>query len=487
MIRRLLPHDSLRTRILLATGATITLVMMVVSWGILLQWRRTVLAKEQDYAHAVVQAFSVNALESLIAEENDLAPGEGSLEGYAADFVRQNPRLRHIVVVDADGDLIAGSAGTLPASPTTNNGGTLARPGPVSWFRNDGDRGWILETELALRTGSRHWGRVLVGIEADSVRRELLRAFLLLLGLVVAITGAMLAVLWTLLDRLLRSLRDLVGAMDRLDLGEAGLPELPPRADEIGVLFRHFQEMGQRLRRSRRELLDAREQVYHAERLAAAGRLAAGVAHEINNPINGVRNCIYAIRRDPTDTAQTLEYLGMMDEGLERAAAIVKKLLGFARKQEPARQPLELNAAIASVARLLSFDCERRRVRLDLDLAPDLPLVTGDMQLLQDVFTNLLINAVDAIGQDGAITVTSRHVDRQVRVTVADDGPGIRHEDLPRVFDPFFTTKAPGEGTGLGLSISLGIVEAHGGRIRAGSEPGGGAAFIVTLPTEDVT
>lgn len=484
MIQRLLPPNSLRTRILLATGGTITLVMMVVSWGILLQWRGTVLTKERNYAHAVVQAFSVTALEALISEENDLAPGDGSLDVYVADFMRQNPRLRHIVVVDADGDQVAGDAGE-PTPAPRHLVASAAVPGrPVSWFRHDAGEGWILESELELRTGNRHWGVVNVSIEAESVRRELLRACFLLLGLVAVITGAMLAVLWTLLDRLLRSLHDLVRAMDLLDLGESGLPDLPPRSDEIGVLFRHFQEMGQRLRRSRQELFDAREQVYHAERLATAGRLAAGVAHEINNPINGVRNCIYAIRQDPANLEQTRTYLEMMDEGLEHAASIVKKLLGFARKQEPARQPVALNAAITSVTRLLSFDFERRQVRLVLDLEPDLPMVTGDVQLLQEVLTNLLINAADAIGEDGEIAVKTRQVDQQVRLTVADDGPGIGPEDLPRVFDPFFTTKAPGEGTGLGLSITLGIVEAHGGRIQAASEPGAGAVFTVTLPTE---
>ncbi|MBM4398433.1 MAG: HAMP domain-containing protein, partial [Deltaproteobacteria bacterium] len=247
MIGRLLPPDSLRTRILLATGATIALVMMVVSWGILLQWRRTVLAKERGYAEAVAQAFSVTALESLIAEENELAPSEGFLDGYVADFIRQNPRLRYIVVVDASGERVAGSAvGPPRAAPA--DGASPGRQGePRSWYRRDERAGWLLETELALRTGLRPWGGVTIGIEAESVRRELLRVFFLLLALVIAITGAMIAVLLTLLDRLLRSLRDLVGAMDQLDLGESGLPDLPPRRDEVGVLFRHFQDMGRRL------------------------------------------------------------------------------------------------------------------------------------------------------------------------------------------------------------------------------------------------
>lgn len=484
MITRLLPWDSLRTRILLATGATITLIMMVVSWGILLQWRQTVLAKEQSYAHAIARAFSVTALESLIAEENELALSEGFLDGYIADFMRQNPRLRYIAVTDAGGGKLVRSVGgprALPASPTqlpaTNDD---AR----SWYRHDVEAGWLLEASLWLHTGQKGWGGVTLGIEAESVRRELFRVFFLLLGLVLVITGAMLFVLRTLLNRLLRSLQDLVQAMDALDLGESELPDLPARTDEIGILFRHFREMGQRLRRSRHDLIAAREQVYHAERLAAAGRLAAGVAHEINNPINGVRNCIYAIRRDIGNHEQTSAYLQMMDEGMEQAASIVKKLLGFARKQDPVREPLDLNAAVSSVIQLLSFDFDRRQVALELDLQSGLPLITGDIQLLHEVLMNLLLNAADATGPHGRVRIATRRRDQQVRVTVTDSGSGISPEDLPRVFDPFFTTKAPGEGTGLGLSIALGIIEAHGGTIEVASEPGAGAVFVVTLPAE---
>ncbi|MBK6898626.1 MAG: hypothetical protein IPH09_04935 [bacterium] len=485
MIPRLPPAGSLRTRILLTTGATITVIMMVVSWGILVQWRQTVLAKERSYAHAVARAFSVTALEALISEANELAPAEGFLDGYIADFMRQNPRLRFIAVFGPDGGQVARSvdgprALAAPPLPPAD-----AAADPASWFRRHDGPGWLLETGLPLTTGRKCWGSVALGFEAESVRRELSRIFFLLLGLVVAITGAMLLVLWVLLDRLLRSLRDLVGAMDALELAGDGPPDLPARDDEIGVLFRHFQEMGRRLGRSRRELISAQEQVYHAERLAAAGRLAAGVAHEINNPINGVRHCIYAIRSDPDNREQTLAYLQMMDEGMEQAASIVKKLLGFARKQAPAREAVDLNAAVASVTRLLSFDLERRGVELRLDLQPDLPAITGDAQLLQEVLMNLLLNAADAADGSGAVQLTTRAGgDGRVRIEVADRGQGIAAQDLPRIFDPFFTTKATGEGTGLGLSISLGIVEAHGGAIDVVSEPGAGTTFTVTLPAE---
>jgi two-component system, NtrC family, sensor kinase len=483
VIGRLLPADSLRTRILLTTAGTITLIMMVISWGILAQWRGTLLAKERQHAIAVTRAFSVTVSEAMIFEENDLAQSEGFLDTYIAGFMQQDPRLRYIAIVGSGGEPIAHSLQAPEPGPGGLPRGVAPTPEPESWFRRRAGMGWLQEVYCPLTTGRKHWGGLIVGIEAESVRHEITRIFFLLFGLAFAVTSLMILLLWVLLGRLLRSLRDLVHAMDSLELEDTELPTLPERRDEIGVLFRHFSGMRERLGRSRLELLAAQQQVYHAERLAAIGRLASGIAHELNNPINGVRNCIYAIRHDPDNREKNLAYLQMMDEGMEQAASVITKLLGFARKQQPSRVPISLNAVVRTVARLLSFDLARKRIVLELRLQDDLPPVTGDSQLLQEVVMNLLLNAIDAVDAGDEIWIGTRERDDgREELEVGDRGRGIPEADLPRIFDPFFTTKATGEGTGLGLSVSLGIVEAHGGTIGVTSRPGAGTVFTVTLP-----
>ena len=483
MIGRFLPPDSLRTRILLTTSGTITVIMMVISWGILAQWRQTILAKEQQHAVAITRAFSVTVIEAMISEGNDLSQSEGFLDNYIAGFMRQNPRLRYIAIAGPDGERVARSLETPPGADDPLPKGMPPAQGPVTWFRRYDGLGWVQVAYCPLTTGHKRWGGLTVGIEAESVRREITRIFFLLLGLVVVITSLMILLLWVLLGRLLGSLQDLVHAMDSLDLEGDDLPSLPERRDEIGVLFRHFQGMRGRLRRSRLELISAQDQIYHAERLAAIGRLASGIAHELNNPINGVRNCIYAIRHDPENHEKNLAYLQMMDEGMEQAASVIAKLLGFARKQQPVRVPVSMNAVVRGVARLLSFDLERKRIALELDLEEELPEVTGDGQLLQEVMMNLLMNGIDAVGERGHVRVRTRTLDGGwVGVEVHDRGKGIAEADLPRIFDPFFTTKGTGEGTGLGLSISLGIVQAHGGSIEVASRPGVGTEFTIALP-----
>jgi two-component system, NtrC family, sensor kinase len=483
MIPRLLPADSLRTRILLTTSGTITVIMMVISWGILAQWRQTIVAKERQHAIAITRAFSVTVTEAMIFEGNELAQSEGFLDNYIAGFMRQNPRLRYIAIAGARGEKVArslqGPREWSDLMPTD----LLSASGPVTWFRHHEEVGWVQEAYCPLATGHKRWGGLLVGIEAESVRREITRIFFLLLGLVVAVTGLMILLLWVLLGRLLRSLRDLVRAMDSLDLEGDELPRLPDRHDEIGVLFRHFHGMRARLARSRQELIGAQSQVYHAERLAAIGRLASGIAHELNNPINGVRNCIYAIRHDPDDREKHLAYLQLMDEGMEQAASVIAKLLGFARKQQPDHAPVAINTVVRTVARLLSFDLGRKGITLEADLQEDLPTVTGDSQLLQEVMMNLLLNSIDAVEAHGYVLVRTRTADDGgVRIEVHDRGRGIAEADLPHIFDPFFTTKGTGEGTGLGLSVSLGIVQAHGGSIGVASGAGVGTTFTVALP-----
>jgi two-component system, NtrC family, sensor kinase len=481
-MRRVPPARSLRARILLTTAGAVTLVMMAISWGVLAQWRQMVLVKERQDAIAVTRALSVTVIETLILEDNDLTQSEGFLDNYIAGFMRQNPRLRYIAIAGPGGEKVARSLQGPSEWSEIVPPGILAAREPVTWFRRHDGIGWVQEAYCPLVTGGKRWGGLLVGFEAESVRREIARVFLALLGMVAAITGLTLLLLWILLGRMLRSLRDLVGAMDSLELEGGELPELPNRQDEIGVLFRHFRRMRQRLQRSRQELMSAQEQVYHAERLAAIGRLASGVAHELNNPINGVRNCIYAIRHDPGNAEKHAAYLQMMDQGMEQAASVITKLLGFARKQEPARAPVSLNTVVRTVARLLAFDIERKAVTLESDLPEDLPAVDGDSQLLQEVIMNLLLNAIDAVEAGGHIRVCTRAAAGTVTVEVADDGRGIEPADRPHIFDPFFTTKPTGQGTGLGLSVSLGIVQAHGGSIAVASEPGAGATFTVTLP-----
>jgi len=473
----------LRGRILVTVGLITTVIMILMTWGMLYNWRRSLLRQETASALSVSRAFSVAVIDALIASDQDLYQSEGFLGNYVNMFMEQNYRLRAITILDADGTVAARSWDrSNPPWVTGPLASLLAAETPLTTIMAGEDGAWVLEIVLPMFTGERRWGVLVMATEADSIRFRVRRAFIQMLLLSIAVMSVMLLILWLMLSRILGSLQTLVSAMDAVDFDSGGIPLLPYRRDEIGILYKHFHRMQKRAEQSRRELFAAQHQVWHAERLAAIGRLASGLAHEINNPINGIRNCIYAIRNDPDDREQTAEYLQMMDDGAAHASSVIDKLLGYSRKRRAGLEPMDLNNAVESVLRLVSFDIERKNLDLESRLDPDLPSIVADRQLIQEVVMNLLINAVDAVDERGRIEVSTSVRDKEVVLTVSDRGHGIAPDDLDRIFDPFFTTKKTGEGTGLGLSICLEIVQAQGGRIDVESRFGEGSVFTITFP-----
>ena len=233
--------------------------------------------------------------------------------------------------------------------------------------------------------------------------------------------------------------------------------------------------------RAQREQLEARARL--ASHLASIGEMASGIAHEINNPLTAVIG--YSELLDTQALPEEArEIVGLILQGANRVAAIVRRLLTFSRQQTAERAPVDLNELIRSTLALRAYALETGNVRVTTRLDSNLPPTVADGQQLQQVFLNLIVNAEHAMrgAGGGELTLTSSREGDCVVVRIRDDGPGIPPEIQTRIFDPFFTTRAVGEGTGLGLSICHGIVSEHGGSLSVRSQPGEGAEFLVRLP-----
>jgi two-component system, NtrC family, sensor kinase len=221
----------------------------------------------------------------------------------------------------------------------------------------------------------------------------------------------------------------------------------------------------------------------HSEKMAAVGQLISGVAHELNNPLTAILGYSQLLTSCGQVGPQGLEYSEKLYKQAQRTHRIVQNLLSFARQHKPERVPVRLNQVLEDTLALRDYDLRMSNIRLHLDLAENLPLAAADPHQLQQVFLNLVNNAVDAIlessGQGDLWVRTAREAERFV-VEFVDSGPGVK--DPSKVFDPFYTTKPVGKGTGLGLSICYGIITEHGGLIRVSNVPPRGACFTIELP-----
>jgi two-component system, NtrC family, sensor kinase len=476
---------NLKAKLMLVIGGITAVLMMVISVSILFTWRHLIVNDQQHNALAVTNAVSITMADAFISSESDASQVEDVLERYIDNFMHTLDGVRYIAVVGNDHRVIAHSDfskyNQVLSDPASLAADRVNQPATTTY--NSGDRGWVLEVVQPLRVAGKRWGVVRIGFDANATYREIQFMMALLVGLTAAVTLMTLAVLYFTIGRLTMSLRQLVTLMDDTNL-ESNTPlVLPDRNDEVGFLLRHFDMLRQRLAQSRSDLVSIQQQIYQAEKLASIGRLASGVAHEINNPLHGIKSALYSIQKEPQNHAQAREYLQLIDEGINYIHIVVNKLLGFARQQPTTMESVNMNELVNKVVWLLDYKLRQKNVTVRQNLDPDLPSIRADSQLISEVIMNLVINSFDALDRDGCVEIaTMQERGEEVRLSVKDNGTGIPEENIKKIFDPFFTTKGPKEGTGLGLSVSLGIVESHGGSIRVYSRPSVETVFTVILP-----
>jgi signal transduction histidine kinase len=249
--------------------------------------------------------------------------------------------------------------------------------------------------------------------------------------------------------------------------------------DELSLVNRKLMENVQKLEESR-------EQLIQADKLTSLGQLAASIAHEVNNPLTGILVYTQLLQKKiaadqmPKETA--LEYLSKMEFELVRSAKLIHNLLDFARQSPPVFRKVDLNAVINRAFELAAYSAKLQNIQITKELDPALPELIADFDQLQQVCTNLILNAIQAMPDGGRLILRTSFEKDFFRVEVGDTGYGISPENLKKLYTPFFTTKQEIKGVGLGLAVSYGIVQRHHGRIEVQSRPGEGTVFTVVLP-----
>ena len=315
--------------------------------------------------------------------------------------------------------------------------------------------------------------------EALAIRTNVIRT--VFTTLLFAIAGVL-----TLTYFLLKPIRALVDATNRIAGGDLE-HEIPIQSsDELGELTSAFNSMVKNLARMQDELV-------RSEKLVSLGRLSAGVAHEVRNPLNAMKGAIVYLQRRRPDDPLVKEYTQLVFEEINRLSKFVTEFLYFARQSMPKLVLTDINEMVTTVQHLFDKQAAERDIRFHNHLDPTLPFSAVDPNQMEQVLVNVLINAMDAMPRGGTISITSQLVrderDRKagpmIRLTVKDSGIGIAADQLKNVFDPFYSTKDGG--TGLGLPISMGIAENHGGRFRITSKEGSGTTVIIEWPLRDAS
>jgi signal transduction histidine kinase/CheY-like chemotaxis protein len=245
---------------------------------------------------------------------------------------------------------------------------------------------------------------------------------------------------------------------------------------ENAWLYEELREYIKRMEESQKALL-------RAEKLAAAGRLTASIAHEINNPLQAVQNCLHLATRGELTAKKQREYIDLANHELDRLMRTVQRMLDFYRPGSVEPQQVNVAVLIRRVIKLLSPQLTRRNIHIISRLSTNLPAILAVSSQLEQVFINLIINSYDAMPEGGEIKISARRSEDMVEVLVQDSGPGISGEYRSRIFEPFVSTKKGG--TGLGLTVSYGIIAAHGGTLDLLSDHGPGACFRVAFPVKD--
>lgn len=469
--------------VLLAT-IVILIVSTAANYLILNATEERVLSEAQRRAQLLTEATAISFTNTLIYEEVGLVEEGGLMENHIAGLLKnENTAITDMVVLNKDGHTIAAN--------------------DYSWYHLSSDDPEVLRAIRAhelmlvpdlqknsreldviapLQIGSKRFGTLIVHFSLAREHRYLaaFRNRLLLLTLTGMLVSVLLAAL--IAKTLARPIKRLAGEMSKVSETNLKSDLTSRRRDEIGQLEQGFLKMLERLRQAALEKEKSQQALIQAEKLAALGTLVAGVAHEINNPLAGLYNCLRRIEARPEDVTQTQKYAGLMRKALAHIENTVQNLLNFARKKEFMLKAVDLNTVIESALELVQFRLEKNRIVVNNRRAPGPTMILGDENALQQVFVNLLMNAIDAMPAGGALTISTASRNGEVTAAISDTGAGIPAAELPKIFDPFHTTKEVGKGTGLGLSIARRIVTDHQGAIEAQSEAGHGSTFHLRFP-----
>ena len=542
---------SLRVEVIINISFLMLAAILLIGFTISKINERNIIREKIKYGERMIQDFQT-IVDFISRDKKELTLDHPLVQNEVQDFVHiytKEKGFYELLIVDHQLKTIASKKPELVNKPSTDPFMKKAiQTGELS--AEIEKSGTFLSTHYAkmiLYSPLWHRGKIVGGIQMEVPIWDLMMNLLELKRIIlitIFLDAVVLIVFGSfLLSRVLvKPIKDLVRLTEKISYGDFSQKIEVTSKNEIGQLIGSFNRMIERLKEnqesmenyleslesSNKQLKQTQEELIRTEKLASIGRFAAGVAHEVGNPLGSILGYTGILQKGGMDSEESKDYLKRIEKEIERINRIVRELLDFARPSKFEIKDVEIKKVIESTLSLLSYQKSFKNIETQLDLQPDLPLIKGDESQLSQVFINIILNAIDAMPNGGILRIQTReHVvenlypdrfqwiypprrksdpmesdyshlrkpdpfsalltkfskgDRLVKIRITDTGIGIKKEDLENIFDPFFTTKAPDKGTGLGLSISIRIVESLGGEIKVESEVGKGSTLEVYFP-----
>jgi signal transduction histidine kinase len=415
------------------------------------------------------------------------------LDYFIMNLMERDRRIRYVVVVDNDGRVVAHNKiaeygyGTRYKDEALRRAMETLQPFIAEeYFENRP----VISIATPLNISTKRWGGLEIGLSTEEVRKAigiLKQEIVYITVIFSAISLLIISVGARILSKPVIRLSSVMdGIKNHVDLEHVEamheLPVLKERRDEFGRLQNSFLWMMQRLRDADREHKKTLELLGQTEKMVAIGRLASGVAHEINNPLGGITVCFKNLLRTEMDEVTKQEHIEVINDSLDRIKNIVEQLLNFSKMTVAEKSPVALNNLVTRQLILLNYYISGKDIKVVKELSEQLPRLELDENKMGQVVMNIMINAIQAMDNGGVLTIRTGRDNGFCEIDVEDTGRGMPADIMNNIFDPFFTTKGTGEGTGLGLSVSKGIVEQHGGIIEVDSVVNAGTKFRIRLP-----
>ena len=485
---KIVSRQSLQAKFILITTCAIIIAMTIIGYLAVEREKNILYAEVEKQGRLLGETLAIPIINDLIYERLGLVEEGGLLDNYILEiFNRQDTDLLYIAILDEDGKVISHNNITeygKVCSDALTQKALQSDATMIQSFR--GKEHNALDFGIPLSIGKKRWGTLKFGISLAKVEHEIIATVKKIIGLTAALLVAGFAIILLLSRRFINPITQLANTMEQARGDYLDLRVAVKGHDELAVLGERFNSMIERISQANEELKKTHEKLVQSEKLASVGILAAGVAHEINNPLGGIFNCLQMLRQNSDNPALREKYLDLVNEGLDKIENTVSKLLWMSRKAEHAPVDMNIKNSVDSVYSFLEYKMKKGKVTFK-NSVPDGLRFMFDVHDFQQLLLNLFINAIHAMKEGGLLEVRGYREVSNVTIEVADSGSGIGSEDITKIFDPFFTTKPVGEGTGLGLWLTYEIIKNYNGEIAVASELGKGSRFIMRFPAPETS